>query len=115
MAGESTVQDKAATETGAQPSSTAADNKVHVDRHEYETLVRNSERLKGNDAFFRKAQEAGFKDTADFDRMKPALNALKKHDPQIGGYYVVYPGDGYKSWSPAQAFEEGYTREGAGP
>jgi len=34
---------------------------------------------------------------------------LKKHNPQVGGYYVVYA-DGYKSWSPAQAFEEGYTR-----
>ena len=32
-----------------------------------------------------------------------------KHDPKVGGYYVVYA-DGYKSWSPAQAFEEGYTR-----
>jgi hypothetical protein len=32
-----------------------------------------------------------------------------KHSPQVGGYYVVYA-DGYKSWSPAQAFEEGYTR-----
>jgi hypothetical protein len=25
------------------------------------------------------------------------------------GYYVVYD-DGYKSWSPTKAFEEGYTR-----
>jgi len=25
------------------------------------------------------------------------------------GYYVVYK-DGYKSWSPSDAFEEGYTR-----
>lgn len=33
---------------------------------------------------------------------------VKKHDPQPGGYYVVYV-DGYKSFSPAQAFEEGYT------
>ena len=33
----------------------------------------------------------------------------EKHKPQAGGYYVVYD-DGYKSWSPAQAFEEGYTR-----
>jgi hypothetical protein len=32
-----------------------------------------------------------------------------KHNPQVGGYYVVYA-DGYKSWSPAEAFEEGYTR-----
>lgn len=33
----------------------------------------------------------------------------RKHDPKAGGYYVVYP-DGYKSWSPAEAFEAGYTR-----
>ena len=30
-----------------------------------------------------------------------------KHKPQAGGYYVVYEG-GYKSWSPADAFEDGY-------
>jgi hypothetical protein len=34
---------------------------------------------------------------------------VQKHNPQVGGYYVVYA-DGYRSWSPAQAFEEGYTR-----
>ncbi len=34
---------------------------------------------------------------------------VHKHNPQAGGYYVVYD-DGYKSWSPAKAFEEGYTR-----
>lgn len=34
---------------------------------------------------------------------------VKKHDPQPGGYYVVYR-DGYKSYSPADAFEEGYTK-----
>lgn len=33
---------------------------------------------------------------------------LRKHDPQVGGYYVVYT-DGYKSYSPAAAFENGYT------
>lgn len=27
----------------------------------------------------------------------------------IGGYYVRYA-DGFESWSPAKAFEEGYTR-----
>ena len=36
---------------------------------------------------------------------------VQKHEPQIGGYYVVYK-DGYKSWSPAEVFEEGYTRIG---
>jgi hypothetical protein len=34
---------------------------------------------------------------------------LRKHSPEVGGYFVVYK-DGYKSYSPAQAFEEGYTR-----
>lgn len=33
----------------------------------------------------------------------------EKHRPDVGGYYVVYD-DGYKSFSPAKAFEEGYTR-----
>lgn len=34
---------------------------------------------------------------------------LRKHDPQVGGYYVQYA-DGYTSFSPAAPFEEGYTR-----
>lgn len=34
---------------------------------------------------------------------------VRKHNPQVGGYYVVYK-DGYKSFSPAEAFEDGYTR-----
>ncbi len=33
---------------------------------------------------------------------------MKKHNPKVGGYYVVYK-DGYKSFSPAEAFEEGYS------
>ena len=33
---------------------------------------------------------------------------MEKHDPQVGGYYVVYK-DGYTSFSPAEAFEKGYT------
>lgn len=32
-----------------------------------------------------------------------------KHRPHVGGYYVVYE-DGYMSFSPASAFESGYTR-----
>jgi hypothetical protein len=32
----------------------------------------------------------------------------EKHRPQAGGYFVVYD-DGYKSYSPANAFESGYT------
>lgn len=33
---------------------------------------------------------------------------LDKHNPAVGGYYVVYQ-DGYESYSPAEAFESGYT------
>lgn len=33
---------------------------------------------------------------------------MDKHAPTPGGYYVVYA-DGYKSFSPAEAFEDGYT------
>lgn len=33
---------------------------------------------------------------------------IDKHNPQPGGYFVVYD-DGYQSFSPAKAFEEGYT------
>lgn len=32
-----------------------------------------------------------------------------KHKPQVGGYYVLYK-DGYKSFSPAEAFESGYEK-----
>jgi hypothetical protein len=34
---------------------------------------------------------------------------MDKHQPKAGGYYVLYK-DGYKSFSPAEAFEDGYTR-----
>jgi hypothetical protein len=33
---------------------------------------------------------------------------VNKHKPEAGGYYVVYD-DGYKSFSPAKAFDEGYS------
>ena len=39
---------------------------------------------------------------------------VDKHDPKPGGYFVVY-GDGYKSFSPATAFEAGYTPAGELP
>lgn len=37
------------------------------------------------------------------------LDYMRKHKPEVGGYYVVYE-DGYKSYSPAKAFEDGYSR-----
>ncbi len=33
---------------------------------------------------------------------------VNKHRPEAGGYFVVYE-DGYRSFSPAKAFEDGYT------
>jgi hypothetical protein len=36
---------------------------------------------------------------------------MKKHKPQIGGYYVVYEDD-YESFSPSEAFEKGNIKIG---
>lgn len=33
---------------------------------------------------------------------------MQRNKPQVGGYYVQYK-DGFQSWSPAKAFEEGYS------
>ncbi len=41
------------------------------------------------------------------------LEYVSKHEPVAGGYYVVYA-DGYKSYSPAKAFEGGYVRKSNG-
>lgn len=48
--------------------------------------------------------------TPEDDRFAPIplpSEYVHKHKPVEGGYYVVYK-DGYKSFSPASAFEEGY-------
>jgi hypothetical protein len=34
---------------------------------------------------------------------------FERHKPEVGGYFVLYD-DGYTSFSPAAAFEAGYTR-----
>lgn len=46
---------------------------------------------------------------AGFASMWMPVAFKRQHGPHAGGYLVVYP-DGYKSFSPAKAFEEGYTR-----
>jgi hypothetical protein len=33
---------------------------------------------------------------------------MHKHKPVVGGYFVIYE-DGYQSFSPAKAFEDGYS------
>lgn len=50
-----------------------------------------------------------FADAAGIAPIRVNAHYLKRHDPHFGGYYVVYA-DGYQSFSPAKAFEEGYTR-----
>ena len=44
----------------------------------------------------------------DDDHFSVDFAFLQKHTPQVGGYIVKYE-DGYVSYSPAKAFEEGYT------
>ena len=48
-----------------------------------------------------------------FERFTVDAAYLLKHAPRPGGYFVRYR-DGYCSWSPAEAFEAGYTRVPAG-
>ena len=48
-------------------------------------------------------------DEGYFEPVRVNREYMQKHNPQVGGYYVLYP-DGYESWSPPKAFEEGYTR-----
>ena len=43
-----------------------------------------------------------------YEPIKVNHEYVRKHKPQEGGYYIVYK-DGYKSYSPAKAFEEGYS------
>lgn len=42
------------------------------------------------------------------ERMMLSPEYLEKHKPEVGGYFVRYE-DGYESFSPAEAFESGYT------
>jgi hypothetical protein len=45
---------------------------------------------------------------SDHGPVPVTLEYMSKHKPEAGGYFVIY-GDGYESFSPARAFEEGYT------
>jgi hypothetical protein len=42
-----------------------------------------------------------------FAPVEVSKDYVNKHQPEAGGYYVVYSG-GYESFSPADAFESGY-------
>jgi hypothetical protein len=43
-----------------------------------------------------------------FCPIEVTYNWYHKHEPVLGGYFVVYD-DGYQSFSPAEAFEAGYS------
>lgn len=49
-----------------------------------------------------------------YERVMVGREWLARHNPRAGGYFVQYE-DGYQSYSPAEAFRNGYTelREGA--
>ena len=43
-----------------------------------------------------------------YDPFKVSREYINKHKPKLGGYYVQYK-DGYESFSPYEAFEDGYS------
>jgi hypothetical protein len=45
-----------------------------------------------------------------FSPLRVEEDYVRRHNPQPGGYYVVYEPDGYASFSPAGPFEAGYSR-----
>ena len=50
----------------------------------------------------------------DFPNLNVESAYMEKHKPESGGYFVVYK-DGYASFSPQRAFEDGYSRTPADP
>lgn len=48
-------------------------------------------------------------DGCGIDEFWPTVDEMAEK-AQVGGYAILYP-DGFKSISPAKAFEEGYTRK----
>lgn len=54
------------------------------------------------------SRELGFADEGHAASVRVSRSWALRHNPQVGGYYVVYQ-DGYPSYSPADAFEAGYT------
>lgn len=63
--------------------------------------IRVTDTLRESDAYLEFEEEG-------FAPIHVTAGWMFKHKPTVGGYYVVYE-DGYKSWSPAEAFEDGYT------
>lgn len=55
------------------------------------------------------SRELMFVEAIHYGPLRVRHDYVRKHQPVAGGYYVVYD-DGYQSFSPAKAFEDGYTR-----
>ena len=54
-------------------------------------------------------RDGGLLEFFNYEPIRVSQDWMDNHEPEEGGYYVVYE-DGYVSFSPAKAFEEGYTR-----
>ena len=70
--------------------------------------VKEVGRRAGNGELVEIVKEISFEDS-DFAPIRVDGKWWDKHRPETGGYYVVET-DGYKSYSPAKSFEDGYTR-----
>ena len=47
-------------------------------------------------------------ENTDYSPFEVDAEYMNKHKPKVGGYYVLYKG-GYRSFSPAKPFEDGYS------
>lgn len=69
-----------------------------VEAYQVETIVRN----KQGGATLNTSEEG-------YPSIEVDSHFMLKHKPKAGGYYVIYA-DGYKSFSPQKAFEDGYEK-----
>jgi hypothetical protein len=53
------------------------------------------------------SEPESFPKESRFEPFDVGAEYMVKHNPKPGGYWVLYEG-GYQSWSPAEAFEDGY-------
>jgi len=73
------------------------------------TKASNEKRETDGSATITPAEEGFAPFKVDGQYVRKHLLSGKTIPDIIGGYYVVYE-DGYRSWSPGKAFENGYTR-----
>ncbi len=83
---------------------------VHIERITAGYLLHVDDRTETTEQGLQRALAAATGDTRTFwHPISVSEEWVSKHSPQTGGYYVRYE-DGYESFSPAKAFEDGYTR-----